>query len=94
VAYSQCPRKAFLLLFAEDKGASNEYIQILEQRKNKNRAKYIDSLRKSFQIEAYSQNALYMENDYLFEVNLVNDSLLASCDLLKKVEGESNFGKL
>ncbi|MDJ0898568.1 MAG: IS66 family transposase [Xenococcus sp. MO_188.B8] len=93
VAYSQCPRKAFLLLFAEDKGLSNEYMQVLEQKKNNNRTKYIDFLRKSFQIEAYSQNALYRKNDYLFEVNLVNNSLLASCDLLKKVEGKSNFGK-
>ena len=93
VAYSQCPRKAFLLLFAEDKGASNEYIQILAQRRNKNRIKYIDSLRKSLQIEAYSKNALCMGKNYLFEVNLVSDQLSASCDLLKKVEGESNFGK-
>ncbi len=93
VAYSQCPRKAFLLLFAEDKGLSNEYMQVLEKKKNENRKNYIDSLSKSFQVEAYSQNALYLDNDYLFEVNLVNDSLLASCDLLKKVEGKSNFGK-
>ena len=93
VAYSHCPRKAFLLLFAEDKGVSNEYIQILEQRKNQNRTKYIDSLRKSIPVEAYSKNALWMGRDYLFEVNLVSDRLSASCDLLKKVEGKSDFGK-
>ena len=31
VAYSQCPRKAYLLLFSPDKGKPHEYVHILEQ---------------------------------------------------------------
>ena len=33
VAYSQCPRKAYLLLFSPDKGEPHEYVQILEQQR-------------------------------------------------------------
>jgi len=29
VAYAQCPRKAYLLLFSPDKGEPHEYVQIL-----------------------------------------------------------------
>ena len=32
VAYTQCPRKAYLLLFSTDKGAPHEYVQILEEK--------------------------------------------------------------
>ena len=44
VAYSQCPRKAYLLLFSPDKGEPHEYVQILEQQRCANQERYIDDL--------------------------------------------------
>ena len=45
VAYAQCPRKAYLLLFSPDKGEPHEYIQILEQQRYANQERYIDYLK-------------------------------------------------
>src|SRR6266568_7711942 len=47
VAYSQCPRKAYLLLFSPDKGEPHEYVQILEQQRCENQEKYIDHLQQT-----------------------------------------------
>jgi len=41
VAYAQCHRKAYLLLFSPDKGESHEYAQILEQQRCANQERYI-----------------------------------------------------
>ena len=43
VAYSQCPRKAFLLLFSEDRGIPHDYPLILKKRRQENRAQYLDT---------------------------------------------------
>ena len=45
VAYSQCPRKAYLLLFSPDKGKPHEYIQILDQQRCENQERYVDRLK-------------------------------------------------
>ena len=52
VAYSQCPRKAYLLLFSPDKGEPREYVQILEQQRCENQERYIAHLRSCFKIPA------------------------------------------
>jgi hypothetical protein len=44
VAYAQCPRKAYLLLFSPDKGEPHEYAQILEQQRWENQKRYLDRL--------------------------------------------------
>jgi hypothetical protein len=33
VAYAQCPRKAYLLLFSPDKGEPQEYVELLKQQR-------------------------------------------------------------
>jgi hypothetical protein len=45
VAYSQCPRKAHLLMFSPDKGAPHEYVKILEQERREDQAQYVDRLK-------------------------------------------------
>jgi hypothetical protein len=42
VAYSQCPRKAFLMLFSDDKGTPHDYSRIIEERKRTHQAKYLE----------------------------------------------------
>src|SRR5438445_11535543 len=44
VAYSQCPRKAYLLLFSSDKGEPHEYVQILEQQRQAHQERYLNRL--------------------------------------------------
>src|SRR6266446_10943856 len=47
VAYAQCPRKAYLLLFSPDKGEPHEYIQILEQQRQANQERYLNRLQQT-----------------------------------------------
>ena len=47
IAYSQCPRKAYLLLFSPDKGEPHEYVQILEQQRCEHQERYINRLKQT-----------------------------------------------
>jgi len=42
VAYSQCPLKAFLLLFSDDQGSFHDYPGILEERRQVNKIQYLE----------------------------------------------------
>ena len=44
VAYSQCQRKAYLLLNSADSRAPHEYVRILEEQAHLNRIRYLDSI--------------------------------------------------
>ena len=44
VAYSQCPRKAFLLLCTDEQGLPHEYMRMLEQQKILNQLNYRQAL--------------------------------------------------
>jgi len=44
VAYSQCPRKAFLLLCTDEQGMPHAYLRMLEQQKNLNQTNYLSML--------------------------------------------------
>ena len=44
VAYSLCPRKAFLLLCTDEQGMLHEYIRLLEQQKSLNQTNYLRML--------------------------------------------------
>jgi len=58
VAYSQCPRKAYLLLFSPDKGEPHEYIQILEQQQCANQERYLNRLQQTHaDLQPYSLEA-------------------------------------
>ena len=94
VAYSQCHRKAFLLLFSEEDSFAHEYITILGQKRIKNRLKYIATLKqKNFNIGIYNEDNRRKGYDYLIDSNLKSNELEAFCDLLVKVEGSSSVGK-
>jgi hypothetical protein len=41
VAYAQCPRKAYLLLFSPDRGEPHEYVRMLEQQRCEHQARVI-----------------------------------------------------
>jgi predicted ATPase len=94
VAYSQCPRKAYLLLFSPDKGEPHEYIQILEQQRQANQERYIDHLKHTHaDVQPYSLENLRQGSKVLINARLQADGLAADCGVLTRVEGKSTFGK-
>src|SRR4029450_10175281 len=94
VAYAQCPRKAYLLLFSPDKGEPHEYTQILEQQRCANQERYIDHLpHKHADVQPYSVENLRKGSQVLINAHLQVDGLAADCGVLTKVEGTSTLAK-
>ncbi len=94
VAYSQCPRKAYLLLFSSDKGEPHEYVQILEQQRQPHQERYIDHLQQTHaDVHPYSVENLRKGSQVLSNARLQVDGFAADCGVLTRVEGTSTFGK-
>jgi predicted RecB family nuclease len=94
VAYSQCPRKAYLLLFSPDKGAPHEYVQILEQQRCANQERYVDRLKQTHaDVQPYSLEHLRKGSKVLINAHLQVDGFEAHCGVLTRVEGTSTFGQ-
>src|SRR5215467_2020786 len=94
VAYSQCHRKAYLLLFSADKGEPHEYVQILEQQQCANQERYLIRLQQTHaDVQPYSVENLRKGSKVLINTHLQVDGLAADCGVLTRVEGTSTFGK-
>src|SRR3989442_2109134 len=94
VAYAQCPRKAYLLLFSPDKGEPHEYVQILEQQRCANQERYLNHLQQTHtDVQPYSEENLRQGNKILINAHLQVDGFAADCGVLTRVEGTSTFGK-
>jgi len=96
VAYSQCPRKAFLLLCTDEQGMPHEYMRMLEQQKTRNHINYLHTLNALNQtsVEAKSRivTDLTHEGNLVIEATLKTDGLEAYCDALTQVESSSSSG--
>src|SRR5712691_7446772 len=94
VAYAQCPRKAYLLLFRPDKGEPHEYVQILEQQRQANQERYLDHLKQTHaDVQPYSLENLRKGSKVLINAHLQMDGFAAECGVLTRVEGTSTLGK-
>src|SRR5215470_3493005 len=94
VAYSQCHRKAYLLLFSPDKGEPHEYVQILEQQRQANQERYLNRLQQTHaDVQPYSLENLRKGSKVLINAHLQVDGFAADCGILTRVEGTSTFGK-
>jgi len=94
VAYSLCPRKAFLLLEGKGKGKPHEYVEILEEKKREGQSKYIKMLRQEERdVQPYNQENLKKGCDFLINATLKAEGIQATCGLLTKAEGNSSLGK-
>ena|SRR2546428_5108855 len=94
VAYSQCPRKAYLLLFSPDKGEPHEYVQILEQQRGEHQERYLNCLQQTHaDVQPYSLENLRKGSKVLINTRLQVDGFVADCGVLTRVEGTSTFGK-
>ena len=92
-AYSQCPRKAYLLLVTSNRGIPNEYMRIINQKSKKVEAQYIHELQAShIDIEFYLSQKHHWKSSYIIDVSLQHERYYIHRCILKKVEGESLLG--
>jgi len=94
VAYAQCPRKAYLLLYTNEQGSPHEYVRILGQRKVANQNAYLDTFRQKHpNVQPYSIDALKGGSDFLINATLQAGMFEAACGILTKVESPSSLGE-
>ena len=94
VAYSQCPRKAYLLMCSPDKGEPHEYVKILDQERRENQRRYVERLKdKSDEVQPFTADTLRRGHDVLVNTHLQADGFEAKCSVLTRVEGKSALGK-
>src|SRR5262249_56838691 len=93
VAYTQCPRKAYQLLFSPEQGAPHAYVRILEQQQSEHQARYLQHLKqKHAHVQPYSVEHLRNGSAVLQNACLQADGLTATCDVLTRVEGRAIGG--
>jgi predicted RecB family nuclease len=92
-AYSQCPRKAYLLLCTRDKGTPHEYVDILEQQRQTTQRKYINILQqKNVDVQSYDPDKLKSKYQFLVNATLEVNGLAAKCAILNKIRIHSALG--
>ena len=96
VAYSQCPRKAFLLLCTDEQGTPHEYVRILEQQKRLNQNNYLHTLnaikQPFLEVPPHLIHDLNNQGDLVIKATLKTEGLEAYCDVLTRVESSSSLG--
>ena len=93
VAYAQCPRKAYLLLYSPEQGEPHAYVRILEQQQRENQARYLDRLKyKHADLQPYTVETLRHGSAVLLNASLQADGLAAVCDILTRVDGKATGG--
>jgi predicted RecB family nuclease len=94
VAYSQCPRKAYLLLCTSEKGSPHEYTRILEQQRQAVQRGCLNRLRQeNADVQPYSLDTLTGKHDVLINATLEASGLVAKCAILNKVRTHSALGR-
>ena len=93
VAFSQCSRLAYQLLCSNEKGATHEYVRILQQQMITNQRQYINALKLKYPgFQSNDDKSLNSGSDYLVNVMLQVEGLKAYCGLLTRVEHSSDLG--
>jgi len=93
VAYSQCPRKGFLVLCSDRQARRHEYEAILEQQRQTNQAYYLEALSKDHpDAAAYGPNDVRSGKTCLIRATLTSGSLEARCDALTRARGSASPG--
>jgi|SRR5579871_3009206 len=91
VAYSQCPRKAFLLLCTDEQGKQHEYVHMLEQQKMHSLNNYLHALNEpSTETKSRIVTDLAQEGHLLIQVTLRAEGLEAHYDVLVQIEDGSS----
>jgi len=94
VAYAQCPRKAYLLLYSAEPGDPHEYVRILERQRREHHVRYLDRLKhKHADIQPYTVENLHNGSEGLINACLQANGFAAMCDVLTRVEGKTTGGQ-
>ena len=94
VAYAQCPRKAYLLLFSPEQGEPHEYVGLLERQQGEHQARYLERLQsKHADVQPYTVENLRNGSEMLINGRLQANGCDAACGVLTKVEGTSPLDK-
>ena len=89
VAYSQCPLKAYLLLFSEDRGTPHDYPLILEERRQENRTQYLETFLQAYpEARKYDINT-FKKHEFLVGAILKSEPLETYCAVLTKADTSS-----
>jgi predicted RecB family nuclease len=93
LAYAQCPRKAYLLLFSPDQGDPHEYVRMLERQRRDHRTRYLDRLQQQHvDVQPYTVENLHHGRGVLINAYLQADGFAAVCDVLTRGEEASMGG--
>ena len=91
VAYTNCPRKAFLLLNTASPPPPHDCESIRRARGEAHRQRYLAQVQRDCsEAVAYDQGSLGGEYQYVLGVALRAGNLLASCDLLERLDRTSS----
>jgi predicted RecB family nuclease len=94
IAYSQCPRKAYLLLFRLEDGKPHEYTLISEEQRRKNQERCTDHLKQiDTDVQPYLLGHLRNGKDVFINADIKAGRFEAQCDVFTKIAGRSRFGK-
>src|SRR4029450_11305563 len=94
VAYAQCPRKAYLLLFSSEQGELHEYVRLLERQRHENHERYLDRLQhKHADTQLYTVGDLRNGSPVLLDACLQAHGLVAVCDVLSRGKEPSPAGQ-
>ena len=93
VAYSNCPRKAFLLLNTSSPPPPHEYETICRTRRETHRRRYLTQIKRDCpEAVVHYQGSLDDGHQCLIGVDLRASDLSASCDLLERLDRSSSSG--
>ena len=91
VAYSQCPRKAYKLLYTDKQGTPHKYISVLEEEASKNRESHVKKIMgKHSDVAPYSPEGVHKGTPIMLEATLVSEDLQAYVDVLTRMEETSS----
>src|SRR5215210_6855056 len=94
MAFSVCPRKAFLLLCSDESGTPHELSRVLQLKKEASRKRYVRTLQlKVANIQPYSLDELKRGRTYLTHAAMSVEDLEADCDVLRKAKAVSSLGR-
>src|SRR5262249_16535204 len=94
VAYAQCPRKAYLLLFIPDKAEPHENEGILGEKARMNRVAYFTTLRhEKPRLRTCDAKTIIHGSDVLIETTLSAPGLQAYCDVLTPMSSDMSCDK-
>ncbi len=94
VAFTQCPLKAFNLLFEDNNGVPHEYVRITEDKARRNQNSRIRSLNeKSCDVRPYDMEHLKDGSEFLVNAVLEARDLRAECGVLARCATPSALGE-